>query len=238
VGVGKADTRVGRSFPVLDAFCVNIVQLMYRQCDSHYLFSQVGSTSVSISLSLSSLEHLQKEFITANMKTTGPGALILQLTACVVLALGGQASLLPSCKASPGSASWPSASAWKALNHTVSGRLIKPAPPGAVCHPKEVEYNKLVCPSVQSEWETIFFHVDNPISSAWNNFNNDSCLPIASDPCSGAGYPVYVVNATESAHVQAAVQFAGKYNVRLNVKGTGHDYLGRQDNLKSIYNIY
>jgi FAD/FMN-containing dehydrogenase len=95
-----------------------------------------------------------------------------------------------------------------------------------------------VCPSVQREWETIFFHVDNPISSAWNNFNNDSCLPIASDPCSGEGYPVYVVNATESAHVQAAVKFAGMHNVRLNVKGTGHDYLGRQDNLKSIYNIY
>lgn len=38
---------------------------------------------------------------------------------------------------------------------------------------------------------------------------------------------MYVVNATTPEHVQAAVNFAGKHNVRLNVKGTGHDYLGR-----------
>jgi hypothetical protein len=41
VGVGKAETRVGRSFPVRDAFCVNIVQLMHRQYDIHYIFRKL-----------------------------------------------------------------------------------------------------------------------------------------------------------------------------------------------------
>lgn len=35
-------------------------------------------------------------------------------------------------------------------------------------------------------------------------------------------YPPYVVNATEAAHVQAAVRFATEHNLRLNVKNTGH----------------
>lgn len=35
-------------------------------------------------------------------------------------------------------------------------------------------------------------------------------------------YPPYVVNATENGHVQAAVSFAKRWNLRLNVKNTGH----------------
>ncbi|KAF2164919.1 hypothetical protein M409DRAFT_24821 [Zasmidium cellare ATCC 36951] len=57
--------------------------------------------------------------------------------------------------------------------------------------------------------------------------NNDSCLPNASAPCSGLGYPVYVVNATSADHVKLAIDFARDNNVRLNVKALGHDYLKR-----------
>ena len=153
--------------------------------------------------------------------------LLLYLLFCTVISISTQASPSPYCKASLGSHDWPSISTWATLNHTLSGRLLKPSPPGAVCHPKQPTYNKTVCPALQKEWMSIFFHQDNPISSAWNNYNNDSCLPEAGTPCSDEGYPVYVVNATSSAHVQAAVKFAGKHNVRLVVKGTGHDYLGR-----------
>jgi hypothetical protein len=153
---------------------------------------------------------------------------MLQVLGCMLFALPVQISASRSCKATPGS-SWPSSSSWASLNNTVSGRLLQPPPPGAICHPKQSTYSASNCPKVQEEWLSIFFHQDNPVSSAWNNFNNDSCLPLAAAPCSGEGYPVYVVNATTPAHVQAAVKFAGKHNVRLNVKGTGHDYLGRYE---------
>ena len=152
---------------------------------------------------------------------------LIYLLYCTVLVTTAQAAVVPSCKASPGSPDWPLPSAWATLNHTVAGRLLKPLPPGAACHPKQPTYNKAVCPALKKDWATIFFHQDNPISSAWNNFNNDSCLPESGTPCSGEGYPVYVVNATTPAHVQVAVHFAAKHNVRLIVKGTGHDYLGR-----------
>jgi hypothetical protein len=61
----------------------------------------------------------------------------------------------------------------------------------------------------------------------WNNWNNDSCLPDFADPCSGKGYSVYVINATCVDDVKKGVDFARNNNVRLIVKGMGHDYLGR-----------
>ena len=133
----------------------------------------------------------------------------------------------PICKAALGSSDWPSLSQWTALNASVSGRLLKPPPPGAVCHPDQPTYSTAECAIVITDWYTIQFHVENPISSAWNNWNNDSCLPTLPSPCSGEGYPVYVINATCKEDVKAGVDFAREHNVRLNIKSSGHDYLGR-----------
>ena len=90
------------------------------------------------------------------------------------------------CKASLGSPDWPSVSAWTKLNDSISGRLLQPPPPGAVCHLGQPTYNNATCPTVQAEWYTAVFHQANPISNYWNNWNNDSCLPITpTGPCSG-----------------------------------------------------
>ncbi|RMJ12262.1 hypothetical protein CDV36_008058, partial [Fusarium kuroshium] len=64
---------------------------------------------------------------------------------------------------------------------------------------------------------------------------NNSCNPIfengtsvGGDPlagergCSLGVYPPYVVNATEAAHVQAALKFVNTWNLRINIKNTGH----------------
>jgi FAD/FMN-containing dehydrogenase len=40
-------------------------------------------------------------------------------------------------------------------------------------------------------------------------------------------YKVYVVNATEVTHIQAAVRFAKANNIALVLKNTGHSYTGR-----------
>jgi hypothetical protein len=63
-----------------------------------------------------------------------------------------------SCKESAGSPGWPSASAWAALNESISGRLLHPPPPGAVCHSDQPTYNNATCPVVQAEWATAVFH--------------------------------------------------------------------------------
>ncbi|RNJ53474.1 hypothetical protein D7B24_001763 [Verticillium nonalfalfae] len=71
-----------------------------------------------------------------------------------------------------------------------------------------------MCPSVEAAWSVYEFHTGHPISVMWDNFSNDSCLPNPSYPCSPAGYPPYVVNATTAEHVKLGIDF-------------GHDYLGR-----------
>ncbi|CZR51587.1 related to isoamyl alcohol oxidase [Phialocephala subalpina] len=167
----------------------------------------------------------------------------------------------PSCKSVPGDPSWPSPQTWTDLNTTLGGQLLQPNPPGAVCHPTHATYNATICAEVQLLWSSEFFHQRDPISAEWNNWNNDSCLPDERFPCSSVGsreqnqlrgveietfpeeavtddlgvrYPIFVVNATAAAYVKAGVDFARKYNIRLIVKSSGHDYVGRSSGPNSL----
>ncbi|KAH0497556.1 hypothetical protein TgHK011_004854 [Trichoderma gracile] len=134
----------------------------------------------------------------------------------------------------PGTPSWPSAHAWSSLNRTLDGRLLRPVPPGAVCHPDQPTFNSSLCAEVAAGWKTYEFHVESPVSVMWDKFDNFTCLPEEEAPCSPAGYPAYVVNASNAQHVKIGIDFARKHNVRLNVKNTGHDYLGRSNSPGSL----
>ncbi|KAL2180940.1 uncharacterized protein P884DRAFT_236234 [Thermothelomyces heterothallicus CBS 202.75] len=146
----------------------------------------------------------------------------------------------PRCKAVPGSPGWPSTRDWNRLNESVAGRLLRPTPPGAVCHSGQGDGESPECAAVREHWSTYEFHQADPVSVDWNNWANDTCLPFPGAPCSGQGYPVFVINATEARHVQLGVQFAKKHNIRLVVKSTGHDYVGRSvaPNSLSIWTHY
>ncbi|KAL8387177.1 hypothetical protein RB595_010102 [Gaeumannomyces hyphopodioides] len=133
----------------------------------------------------------------------------------------------PRCKAVPGTAAWPSEAAWRALNESTGGRLIRPTPPGAVCHPGQAGHDEAACARVRAAWTGRELHASDPVSTMGDNWNNDTCLPDPAYPCSGQGYPVFVVNATAAEHVRLGVKFARKHNVRLIVKNTGHDFVGR-----------
>ncbi|KAF7557179.1 hypothetical protein G7Z17_g865 [Cylindrodendrum hubeiense] len=61
----------------------------------------------------------------------------------------------------------------------------------------------------------------------WDQFTNDTCLPNEDFPCTATGYPAYVVNATTPKHVKLGIDFARKHHIRLVVKNTGHDFIGR-----------
>ena len=141
------------------------------------------------------------------------------------IALDIAASASQYCKPVPGGHAWPSAADWKSLNDTVGGRLIAPIPPGAVCQSSSASFNKESCAAlVTTYWGSSDWHAQQPVAS---NYNDDTCLPNALAPCTGNGYPEYVVNATRATDVQAAVRFAKRTGVRLIVKGTGHDFPGR-----------
>lgn len=131
------------------------------------------------------------------------------------------------CKAFPDTDSWPTQAEWDSLWSQVDGRLLTPLPPASACHAEWPDYDPAYCRVLRSQWGTSQFHANDPISSLWQNYNNYSCMPEVAAPCTWTGYPIYVVNATETAHVKAAVDFAREKNVRLNVKSSGHDFLGR-----------
>jgi hypothetical protein len=138
------------------------------------------------------------------------------------------------CKNLPGSSDWPTPSEWFAFNQTLGGRLILPHAPAAACHRGQPEYNMATCVRIMDSWDSSQWHSDNPVSGDWQNWNNYSCLPDPSLPCSVDGYPTYVVNASTAKHVQQAVNFASSNNLRLNIKSTGHDFLGRLVELSSM----
>ncbi|GFN19172.1 FAD binding domain protein [Aspergillus tubingensis] len=138
------------------------------------------------------------------------------------------------CKCAPNDACWPPVTEWDSLNTTVSGRLIETIPVGSVCYPSEPTYDAEACAAVRTNWTTWPFHSDNSVSTG-NPDWDDACTPIyangtsvtanvdaGKEGCSIGNYPPYVVNATQVHHVQAAVKFAKKWNLRLNIKNTGH----------------
>jgi len=133
----------------------------------------------------------------------------------------------PSCKATIHSTEWPSDNEWAELNRLVEGRLLKPFPAAAPCHRGSAVYDAQNCEVIKKNWNSSEFHAHHPTSTLWTNVNGYSCVPDATSPCTGSGFPVYVLNATSAQHIGLAVKWAQQRNVRVNIKSTGHDFLGR-----------
>ena len=152
---------------------------------------------------------------------------ILPYALLLCLSLPSSKASATRCKAVPGSPSWPTEAQWDALNSSIAGRLLAPLPPAAVCDTILPVFNNASCSYVASQWTVSDFHARDPVSVDQPCWTNDACLPNPKDGCDLRQFPRYVVNATSGEHVKAAIDFARNNNVRLIVKGTGHDFLGR-----------
>jgi FAD/FMN-containing dehydrogenase len=70
----------------------------------------------------------------------------------------------------------------------------------------------------------------DPASIMLPLYEGRTCMPPGfnyTDTCEIGGYPAYVVNVTNVAQIQLAVNFARNLNLRLVVKNTGHDFNGK-----------
>jgi FAD/FMN-containing dehydrogenase len=91
----------------------------------------------------------------------------------------------------------------------------------------------VACGVVEANWTSGIFHSERPESVDYPIYANNSCLPPGSagfDPTQGChlgGLPEYIVNATTENQVASAVKWAADRNIRVVVKGTGHDLNGR-----------
>jgi FAD/FMN-containing dehydrogenase len=60
-------------------------------------------------------------------------------------------------------------------------------------------------------------------------YTNDTCLP-TTDPnasCKQGYLSEYAIVAKKEKHIAAGVKFARKHNIRLVIRNTGHDFMGR-----------
>ena len=127
----------------------------------------------------------------------------------------------------PGDESWPDTKQWDDFNTTVGGRLVRTGPIAAVCHGST--YDKQRCDTLRDNWFFPGTHITSSSSPMAYEHSNDSCNPFLEPeaPCEIGGHVIYAVNATSAEDYQAAINFVRERNVRLVIRNTGHDYLGK-----------
>ncbi|GAP85609.1 putative FAD FMN-containing isoamyl alcohol oxidase [Rosellinia necatrix] len=156
------------------------------------------------------------------------------------------------CRSIPSDENWPSTSQWHALNNTVGGRLIATVPIAAPCHNffrGAPTYNKERCATLRNTWFLPETHLLSSSSPMAYSSSNDTCNPwLAPNTSCSIGYHVaYAINVNNVSDIQAGLRFAKQHNIRLVIRNTGHDYLGRSTgahalalwthNLKTIQTI-
>lgn len=133
------------------------------------------------------------------------------------------------CRCFPDDACWPNEKAWAELNSTVDGRLIATVPLATLCHGGASTYSEQDCADLREAWFKPDTHIDSTSSVMAPFFANESCSPFSprEAPCIVGAYVQYAVDATDPSHYQKTLAFATKHNIRLVVRNTAHDWLGK-----------
>ncbi|HEV2613996.1 MAG TPA: FAD-binding protein [Gammaproteobacteria bacterium] len=112
-----------------------------------------------------------------------------------------------SCRCQPNEPCWPNAQDWAGLAKQLTGKLVKPELPQATLKNKNPFFLESIPGGTQTQqW-----------AGAWHAQPSE-----------------YAVVAENTADIAAAVNFAHEHNLRVVIKGTGHDYLGRSSAPNSL----
>ncbi|KAG0360738.1 hypothetical protein BGX24_005493, partial [Mortierella sp. AD032] len=137
----------------------------------------------------------------------------------------------PGCRCLPNQPCWPSADTWKTFSAAVGGGLIATAPPARPCH--NPFYDSTKCWEIQKGYFKDTWRQLQPGAMSytnWETYKGEGCLGTSSflsPPCRQGAVPLFTVNVSTIADIQETVRFAAKHNLRLVIKNTGHDLLGR-----------
>ncbi|KAF4607956.1 hypothetical protein EYR40_000292 [Pleurotus pulmonarius] len=139
------------------------------------------------------------------------------------------------CRCLYGQSCWPSDAQFALLESQVSQPLVHPIPPASACYTEgqsSVNCSDFLANTFDGRWRS-----DQPGSMQsvnWETFifgngTIDACYSNTAlgFPCEQGSIPNIGVDAHSVEDVQAAVKFASSHDLRLVVKNTGHDYLGR-----------
>ncbi|KAK6068145.1 FAD binding domain-containing protein [Seiridium cupressi] len=138
------------------------------------------------------------------------------------------------CRYLPGDAQWPTDKDWRELNTTTNGKLIVGTPLAQACYTPTVDFDRGSCTKVRDAWtlgETYHEDAVNIMSPYWLN---DTCSPFSGTSCKQGNIASYAVEIDGAKTVTAALKFAREKNVRVSIKNTGHDYIGRSNGRGSL----
>ncbi|EFQ27999.1 FAD binding domain-containing protein [Colletotrichum graminicola] len=138
-------------------------------------------------------------------------------------------SLFGRCKTYPGDFLYPTDLIWNIFDLLLGGALTKTVPEASVCYNDFGNFDKAKCDFLTANWVNgSYIHTEDPTAINAVLFEGLSCMPptinVGETDCKVGGLPSYVVEATQVAHIQLAVNFARNLNLRLVVKNTGHDF--------------
>ena len=115
-----------------------------------------------------------------------------------------------------GAPAWPSKEDWASLRKQVDGRLVRVRSPLDTC---AVDPESIACTASLEQMKNPFYLEEQAGATQTTGWLNAWT----------AGMSPYAVAAEKPEDMVAAVNFARKHRVRLVIKGTGHDYLGRSN---------
>ena len=141
------------------------------------------------------------------------------------------------CRCFPGDACWPPEAEWSRFNKTLDGKLIATVPIASACHESSFgPYDPARCEQLRSIWGFPETHYTTSSSPMAPFFANESCDPFTApgEQCYIGTYVQYAVNATSVEDYQKTLRFAEAKNIRLVIRNTGHDYLGKSTGAGAI----
>ncbi|KAG2339377.1 FAD-binding domain-containing protein [Suillus weaverae] len=133
---------------------------------------------------------------------------------------------------------WPSASEWASLNASLGGRLENLRPWAAICYSSDPLFDYEECQTVLTGYDNDTMRESIPAALLWANWEacgyGNGCPLNYSNPqiihdqvCHQGTTPPYSVAISNASDASIVVKWAVKNKVKLTVKNTGHDYLGR-----------
>lgn len=145
----------------------------------------------------------------------------LLITVITSISLAASVKHQPYCRCEPQQACWPSEKDWAALAKQLTGKLIKPTSLITDC---QADATSDACKTALKNIHNPFFNEANPAGlqsqgwfGAWKN-----------------QLSTYVVEAENTQDIVTAVNFARQHKIKIAIKGTGHDYLGRSNAANSL----
>ena len=140
-----------------------------------------------------------------------------------------------SCRCLFGQPCWPTEGEFATLATQLSQPLLHPLPPASPCYPLSAPSGN--CSDVIANFSNNQWRSDQPGALEFANyeayiFPNETISACYINttlgvPCTQGSVPPVGVDARSASDVQAAVRFAKQHNLKLVVKNTGHDFLGR-----------